>query len=342
MSAVDFHKYESRPSEPPALALDTWKRLPVSAIVPVYNRADCVARCLDSIAAQTYPVSEIVVVDDASTDASVYEIHRWMSHHHSIPVRLIRHQKNQGGSAARNTAIKAATSDWIAFIDSDDVWHPEKLERQMRALYEAGKQASVAYAGLRHFDSEGRTTYMNTPVASGDMRQAIVGENVVCSTSSVIVRKDLVDRVGRFDETLPSCQDWDLWIRLARESEFVAVPEILVDYDASSRNRISHDHRARFRGHCTIMKRHTRPQGNPDAIASVHFLIGDILMNMKRPRAASRFFYSSWRRRPLSPKRAAAFLMAKCGLAPAQYLAIKRAVSSIRFIPTARLLSGTS
>jgi glycosyltransferase involved in cell wall biosynthesis len=339
LSAVEWHNRDlPRPSKPAVAELEGARRAAsVSVIVPAYNRADCIGRCLDSIAAQTYPVDEIIVIDDASKDRTVDEIRKWMRAHRT-PIRLISHDQNLGGSAARNTGIRAASSEWIAFLDSDDLWHPEKIAKQILALERAGDSAAMVYAGLRFFDERGDFTYTVIPQREGDLSNALYGKNLLCSSSSFMIRKELLERVGGFDESLPSCQDWDLWIRLSREAHFVAVPEILVDYDDTARDRISRNHRNRFRGHWMILKKHTKPVADrhPASLAALHFTLGDILMMMERPRAASRFFLSSWRKRPLSPKPAGCFVMARLGLSPKSYSGVKRMMASLRRAPSAK------
>jgi glycosyltransferase involved in cell wall biosynthesis len=339
MSAVEWQNRDLASELKPAVASRKSVGRPrsVSAVVPVFNRADCIGRCLDSIAAQTYPVDEIIVVDDASTDRTVAEVRNWMRRH-STKLRLVHQAKNLGGSAARNAGIKAATSEWIAFLDSDDLWHPEKIAKQILALEQADDVTAMVYVGMRFFDDQGHITYTMAPTLHGDLSNALYGQNLLCSSSSFMVRRDLLDRVGGFDEDQPSCQDWDLWLRLSREAHFVAVPEILVDYDDTTRDRISRQHRQRFRGHWKILKNHTKPVAHrhPKAVATLHFTLGDILMMMGRSRSATRFFSSSWRQRPFSPKRAGCFLMARLGFDPEAYAGVKRLMASLKRLAVQR------
>lgn len=306
-------------------------RLGISVVVPVFNRADCIVRCLESVAAQTYPVEEIIVVDDASNDRTVEIVHDWSRRRH-VPVRIIPHADNRGGGAARNTGIAAAAGDWIAFLDSDDIWHADKIEKQVRALTAAGPSVAMVYAGLRHFDGDGRVKYTFVPRLEGDLSEALYGQNLLCSASSFIIRKDLLERIGGFDESLPSCQDWDLWLRLSREAHFAAVPEMLVDYDDSERARISMSQRDRFRGHCRILRKHTakEAQRQPEALASLHFTIGDILMMMNRPRAAERLLRASCKGQRFSARRQISLTLARLRLDAERYAAVKSVLNYAR------------
>src|SRR6056297_1399486 len=116
----------------------------VSVIVPTYNRADSLPRTIDSVLAQTHDDLELVVVDDASTDDTETVVERYEDDR----VTYLEHATNRGGSAARNTGIRASDGDYVAFLDSDDEWHPEKLERQVRELESRSEEWVAAYCGV--------------------------------------------------------------------------------------------------------------------------------------------------------------------------------------------------
>lgn len=322
-NSAQFGGTEARTSPLPPLS--------ISVVVPVFNRADCIVRCLESVAAQTYPVSEIIVVDDASNDRTIEIVQDWSRRRH-MPVKIIPHADNRGGGAARNTGIAAATGEWIAFLDSDDLWHADKIEKQVRALADADPNVAMVYAGLRHFDGEGRVKHTFVPYLEGDLSDALYGQNLLCSASSFMIRKDVLERIGGFDESLPSCQDWDLWLRLSREAHFAAVPELLVDYDDSERARISMSQRDRFLGHCAILRKHTAKEAErqPEALASLHFTIGDILMMMNRPRAAERLLRAACKGQKFSARRAVSLTLARLRFDADRYAAVKGALTYAR------------
>lgn len=193
----------------------------VSAIVPTYNRREMLARALDSIAAQTRPVDEVLVVDDGSTDGSAEMLAA------RFPgARRLRCER-LGVSAARNRGIAAASGEWVAFLDSDDEWRPAKIERQLAAL------AAAPEHDLCHTDE----VWIRDGVRVNPRRRhAKAGGWIferclpLCaiSPSSAMVRRAVFDRLGGFDEALPACEDYDFWLRFCSRQPVLYVDEPLV------------------------------------------------------------------------------------------------------------------
>src|SRR5215472_2869497 len=125
----------------------------VSVIIPTFNRAGCVVRAIESAAKQTYPAVEIIVVDDGSTDGTAVLLRGFTC---SRPFRFIEGHGNEGAPAARNRALALCRGRWVAFLDSDDVWHPRKLERQIEMLIASGAEFGACYTGLADYDDAGR------------------------------------------------------------------------------------------------------------------------------------------------------------------------------------------
>jgi len=193
----------------------------VSVIIPAYNSERYIQETLDSVLAQTWKDLEVVVVDDGSTD-STCEIVRACGE----PVRLVE-QANAGPSPARNHGIREARGEFVAFVDSDDLWTPDKLERQM-ALFDGEGKVGLVYCRGQRIDGEGNrlpTTPMEKPV--GDVFLPLLYRNH-CPTSGVVVRKACLDRCGVFPEDMVWAEDWHLWLRIARHYAFQAVQEPLV------------------------------------------------------------------------------------------------------------------
>ena len=193
----------------------------VSVVIPTRNRSALLRRALESVGAQTRPPKEIIVVDDGSTDDTA----QWINV--DFPLVHYLRQPHRGVAAARNNGIGAATGEWIAFLDSDDEWRPAKLERQLDAT-----RAQPRY-GLCHTDEiwirRGRRV-------NAGKRHAKSGGSIfrrclplcVISPSSVLVRRSLLEEVGGFDETLPVCEDYDLWLRICSRYPVLFVDEALV------------------------------------------------------------------------------------------------------------------
>lgn len=198
----------------------------VSVVVPTYDRPEMVRRAARSVAAQTYSPIELVVVDDASPtpiEASALD-----SASALYDCRLRRHDRNRGGNAARATGIEAASGEYIAFLDDDDTWAPEKTERQVAAFDRVADDVGLVYTGVRQVDADGRTNATRSPRIGGDVTKRLLRWNFVGTFSAVMVRRAVFERVGRPDERFPSWQDWEFYLRVSREYRFGAVPEPLV------------------------------------------------------------------------------------------------------------------
>ena len=185
------------------------KPAPVSVVIPTYNSARFVTQAIDSLLAQTAPPAEIIVVDDGSTDDTRDRL---------LPYRgriLYLPQQNGGVSAARNHGVQRATGAFVAFLDADDVWHPRKLELQMEAFR---RQPELGLLGTDCFDWPARSfPEVNPATATGvDVIpwEWLVVRNYL-STSSVVVRRALLERVGPFDTGMQGPEDRDLWLRVA-------------------------------------------------------------------------------------------------------------------------------
>ena len=193
----------------------------VSVVVPTYNRADLVCRALASVEAQTVPAAQIVVVDDGSTDGTGERLARQFPR-----VEVVR-QPNRGVSAARNAGIAAARQRWIAFLDSDDEWLPEKLERQLRALAASGLR--VCHCDEIWLRAGRRVNPRRRHAKRGGRIYVDCLPLCAISPSAVLVERDVLARVGPFDERLPVCEDYDMWLRVTARFavELVAAPLVI-------------------------------------------------------------------------------------------------------------------
>ena len=182
----------------------------ISVIIPVFNRSAVIGRAIESVLNQTYPAHQVIVVDDASTDETPRVLERYLPR-----IRIIRLTQNRGVSAARNAGIRAATGDWIAFLDSDDQWLPEKLQMAVEFHRE--------HPEYRIFQSEEiwiRNGRRVNPKKKHRKPQGWIFkpslELCLISPSAVIIQHSLFEQVGLFDESLPVCEDYDLWLRVTR------------------------------------------------------------------------------------------------------------------------------
>jgi glycosyltransferase involved in cell wall biosynthesis len=195
----------------------------VSVLIPTRNRRELLLRrSLRSALLQEGIEHEVIVIDDGSTDDTPAHLEAL----HEPRVRVIRRDVAGGAGAARNDGIDAARGEWIAFLDDDDAWAPHKLRVQLDAVRSAG--ADFAYAAVVTVDDRGRALYASAAAAERLAADTIAMSGIPAGSSNILVRTELVRRLGGFDEQLVNLEDWDLWIRLASAGVAVAVPEILV------------------------------------------------------------------------------------------------------------------
>ncbi len=180
----------------------------VSVIIPTFNRGWIVKEAIDSVLAQDFADFELIVVDDGSTDHTFKILEEFES-----DIRVIR-QTNRGVSAARNCGIQASVGRWIAFLDSDDLWLPQKLSLQVDFFSSHG-DAMICQTEEQWIRNGVRVN----PKARHHKFSGLIFERslelCLVSPSAVMIRKDLFDNVGLFDESLPACEDYDLWLRVS-------------------------------------------------------------------------------------------------------------------------------
>jgi len=196
----------------------------VSVVIPAYNVAWCVGKALDSVFAQRFRDVEIIVVNDGSTD----DTGRVLADYGGT-IRVIE-QDNRGMSAARNAAIRAARGRYVAFLDADDWWLPDKLGSQVE-LMEARPELGFTSTAARVENPQGEILNLWHCRHTGtQVLETLFAENAAIAggCSAVMVRRSLLDRTGLFDETLRGFEDPDLWMRLAAASGYACIPEPLV------------------------------------------------------------------------------------------------------------------
>jgi len=198
----------------------------ICAVIPAHNSQATLTRALDSVRAQTLPVSQIVVVDDASSDATA-EV---AGNYPGLNVEIVRLDKNVGAAAARNRGVTAARTELVAFLDADDEWLPTKLEKQA-AVITGNSKVSYVSCGSDLISPDGVNTgdiYRGQPVVSGNLAwKALLWDNYI-TTPSVLVWRDALLKAGGFDQGLKIAEDQDMWIRLAESGELGYVHESLV------------------------------------------------------------------------------------------------------------------
>jgi glycosyltransferase involved in cell wall biosynthesis len=203
----------------------------VSVVIPAFNAEAFIGECIGSALSQTYPQVEVIVVDDGSTDATASVVARF-----GTAVRCLR-QANARQAAARNAGIKAASGEFVAFLDADDVWRPEKLERQL-ALFEERPELGLVYCSVEEIDPHGKPLGLRRAALRGRAgKEILLGRagNGICGSTPVVPRR-VFDLVGDFDVTLPPCEDMEFFWRVADRLPIDFVDEPLVGYRVHAGN----------------------------------------------------------------------------------------------------------
>jgi glycosyltransferase involved in cell wall biosynthesis len=223
--------------------------LRISVIIPTYNRANYLPKALDSISQQSWRPDEIIVVDDGSSDGTAELLRQSGSQ-----VRYF-YQDNKGVAAARNLGLAAAQGEVIAWLDADDLWEPDYL-KTLVSLLEADPHVDGAYAGFTHIDSAGNqlTTPPFKSVPPGDLYQALIDSDFII-TSAFVARKRCFERVGYFDEHFRICEDYDLFLRLAKVCTLIGVPQTLMKLRVHE-NNVTRDTQAFCRFRLALTTKH--------------------------------------------------------------------------------------
>jgi glycosyltransferase involved in cell wall biosynthesis len=224
---------ESRKSAAPA----------VSVIIPAYNRVHCVAAAVESVFAQTFTDFEIIAVDDGSSDGT-HDVLKSFGDR----IRLIR-QENHGVSSARNTGVRAARGKWVAFLDSDDRWHADKLERQMAVLEKYNARLCFTRAVSDHGEIFPDIEFISATLREPNLFYVENAVDSVCVSPrhplipTMVADKALLERVGLFDESFPLAEDAELIFRLSFLSGFLYVDQPFVTVFEYSENSLTYSNR---------------------------------------------------------------------------------------------------
>jgi glycosyltransferase involved in cell wall biosynthesis len=278
----------------------------VSVVIPTYNRAGLIRETLDSVLAQTHRDIEVLVVDDGSTDDTAAIIGAYGS-----LVRYLR-QPNAGQAAARNNGTRAATGDFIAFVDDDDLWLPHKLERQLAALTARSDAEPYAwvYCDAQVFDGVTgqplhRFSQINPP-HTGWVGAMLLQRDFIASPTPLI-RRDIFEHVGYFDESalLRRREDWDMWLRIAAHVPIAYVPEALARYRLHGQTATrSEDMWTVYRSRAAVIERamafapNVYTPAKEAALAALYMYIGRQFALAGNARDARAMFAQAMRLRP--------------------------------------------
>ena len=232
----------------------------VDVIIPVFNAARYLPIALESVYEQTFSDWHIVLVDDGSTD-NITEVVAPFLGRFGSRITYIR-RSNQGPSAARNAAIRASTSEFIALLDADDAWLPCRLIESITILMEH-PQAGLAYGLVTYMDAEGNlgsTWEGNRRYAEGRIAPQIYMRRVELPCPTITFRRRCVEEAGLFDETMRATEDRDLWLRIAFRYEVAFIPKVIAYYRASP-DSASANLQKMFEGQLRFLRKHYGAKG---------------------------------------------------------------------------------
>lgn len=264
-------------------------RLPlISVIIPTYNRKELLERAVRSVLSQTYRNIELIVVDDASTDSTKEMIEAIQDER----VRYIRHESNLGAAAARNTGIRDAQGDYIAFQDSDDDWMPKKIEKQMGIFLDSSPETGVVYCGFFRQRNGKKTRIPSKKITQkeGDIFQSLLLGYYLVGTPSVIIKKEVFERVGMFNEDYPALEEWDLWLRISQDYRFQFInEELLVSYQTPE--SLSVNRHLFLNGYLQLLKDHGKElNNNPKALSNLYIEIANQYCHIRKSGEGRRYF----------------------------------------------------
>ena len=218
----------------------------VSIVVPVYERTDLLADSLESIFDQSFEDWEAIVVADHRSAEGVKSL---TGTYEDDRLRVIE-DYSDGVSGARNTGIDAASGDFLAFLDSDDVWKPTKLERQLARFESGSDELALVYTGFVHHELDGQQ-WERYPEVSGELYLKQLEKDWIHPPSTVMVTKTALEEVGEFDTDLPTREDYELWIRVSEKFKIGYVDELLVTKREQS-DSLSKDFTKRIEGDLAV------------------------------------------------------------------------------------------
>ncbi|OYD96672.1 glycosyl transferase family A [Nostoc sp. 'Peltigera membranacea cyanobiont' 210A] len=201
----------------------------ISVIIPAYNSEKTIRETIESVLNQTFANFELIVINDGSQDSTLEVVTQIQDSR----IKVFSYS-NAGGNVSRNRGLHRAVGEFVSFLDADDLWTPDKLQSQLQALQE-NTTATVAYSWTDYIDENGEIVLSGTHItANGDIYEKLLLTNFLENGSNPLIRREALIKLGGFDESLSAAQDWDMWLRLACQFDFVCVPSVQILYRISA------------------------------------------------------------------------------------------------------------
>jgi glycosyltransferase involved in cell wall biosynthesis len=223
----------------------------VSAIIPTRNRPEMLLRAAKSVAEQTYPNIELIIVDD-EPEGNIEE--RLRQEIKLGACRVIKNKRKPGGAGARNTDFFESKGEFIAFLDDDGEWVPEKIARQIEAFQKSGDNVGIVSAYNILIQNSTRITHYRN--LEGDVYEALCRKHMAGNTSTPLIKRYVLEEVGLFDENMLAAQDTELWLRIAKRYHFATVKEPLAIVHWHNYERITKNYSKQISGIYMLLRKH--------------------------------------------------------------------------------------
>ncbi|MFX0093636.1 MAG: glycosyltransferase family 2 protein [Candidatus Hodarchaeota archaeon] len=250
----------------------SYKQPLVSIILPTYNRGHVIARAIQSVLNQTYSNFELIIIDDGSCDDTESVVKSF----NDSRIKYFRQNKNYGASIVRNIGIKTARGDYIAFQDSDDLWLPHKLERQVKSFETSPPEVGVAYC--EWFCARDKRIYQHRyfkkRAREGNIHKEIDNYDFFIAMPTVIIRRSCLEKVGLFDETFQTQQDFELFLRLSHFFHFNYIDMPLVIVSRPWENQIDKRTKIIIKTNFLLLEKHPNLKEKKAFVSNHYYLMG--------------------------------------------------------------------
>ena len=274
----------------------------VSVIIPTHNRSKLLKRSINSVLQQTYTNLECIVVDDASTDNTV-EIIESINDNRLV---YLSHKTNRHASASRNTGIKHINGQLVAFLDDDDEWLPANLEKQVQLLLNLPKKVGMVYCWMDYYNQAGDIMKEVHPNLSGSIFKETLDKQPIGNSSTLLLRRVVIDDIGVFDELLPRGNDGDFIRRVCQTYEVDFVPEVLVKIHVGHEyDRITEDSKrgiknAIYGQKVKLIKFGSELESLPKQKSSIYSYIGSHYYQLGQQSDSKKYFLRAFKTYPLN------------------------------------------
>jgi len=265
----------------------------VSLIIPTCNRRKLLKRAINSVLKQTLSDWELIVVDDASRQSPKKTVKSFKDKR----IKFISHKKNQGSSATKNSGLKIAQGKFIAILEDDDKWYRQKLEKQINLFKQLPSDVGLVYSGYRVILNNKFIINKKIPSLKGNLFKKLLKRNKI-GNPTPLVRKECFQKVGLFDQSLPACRDWEMWLRISRHYRFDFLPDILAEYHIHGK-QVSVNLKKRITAHKKIIKKYFKDFRQYPAILSYHYhQLGEFYSLISNFKAGQKYFCKSIKQNP--------------------------------------------